>query len=251
MTDPRGVGNALLWLTICLSLGTVLLLARPAALRLAALEPPGAGTWTSWTPRWLGLLAAAMALSGIWAAFKLAPPRGKQQQGAVWADIWLMLIGLTACAGLAIVASLGDYLASGRQAVAMQQAIVQAVLRVSLVAGLSLSLLGLRGVFGAIGQRSREYRTAQGGRQGTRELIAAVIGIGAGEVLALIGLTWHEGLRAIGIAVIWISALMLVVGEIYLLANAWWIRRSLRKPPPTYEEILTPVEEEPPEPEEE
>jgi len=247
MTDPRGVGNAVFWLTLCLSIGTILMLARPAALRLGALEPQRAAVWTNWTPRWLSLMAAAVALSAIWAALRLAPPRHKQHQGAVWADIWLMVIGLATCAAIAVVASFGDYLAS-RDPIAMQHAIGQAVLRMTIVTGLALTLLGLRGVFGTIGQRSREYRTAQGGRQGTRELIAAVIGIGAGEVLALIGLTWHEGLRAIGVAVIWISALMLVVGEAYLVVNAWWIRRSLRKPPPTYEELLTPPPEPPSEP---
>ena len=82
MTDPRGVGNAVLWLTLCLSIGTALLLARPAALRLSALEPRGAPALSDWTPSWLALVAAAVALSGIWAALKLAPPRGKQQQGA-------------------------------------------------------------------------------------------------------------------------------------------------------------------------
>ncbi|MCP3905151.1 MAG: hypothetical protein GY715_16115 [Planctomycetes bacterium] len=244
MTNPRGVGNALLWLTVSLSVGTVLLLIRPAALRLDALQPPGAVAWSHWTPRWLTLVAAVIALAATRAVLKLAPPRGKQQQIAVWGDIWLMLLGLVACAGLAVVASLGAFVTGGGPVGVTQAAIAQAVLRVSLVASLSLTLLGLRGVFGAIGRRSREYRTAQGGRQGTRELIAAVIGIGAGEVLAMFGLTWHhEGLRAIGIAVIWISALMLVVGEAYLMLNAWWIRRSLRRPPPTYEELLTPPDE--------
>ncbi len=35
-----------------------------------------------------------------------------------------------------------------------------------------------------------------------------------------------------------ISTLMVVIGLFYLVVNAWWIRRSLRCPPPRLDELI-------------
>jgi hypothetical protein len=47
-------------------------------------------------------------------------------------------------------------------------------------------------------------------------------------------------LGQIGTVVVWITTLMLLIGMLYLVVNTWWIRRSLRKPPPPLDELLLP-----------
>ncbi len=69
---------------------------------------------------------------------------------------------------------------------------------------------------------------------------AAIVGIAAARVLHLV-LGEYFGARHL--EYIWsaataIATLMVVVGLAYLVMNAWWIRRSLRCPPPGLAEIL-------------
>jgi hypothetical protein len=103
-----------------------------------------------------------------------------------------------------------------------------------------VGLSGLRGVLETIGLRSRLYRTARGGRQGTQALVAAILGTAAGHGLHL--LTAAKGLPGywytLGTVIVSVSTLMLVIGLVYLLVNAWWIRRALRRPPPRWDEVL-------------
>ena len=40
--------------------------------------------------------------------------------------------------------------------------------------------------------------------------------------------------------VLWMSTLMVVIGLGYLVLNAWWIRRTLCRPPPPLDELLMP-----------
>ena len=50
--------------------------------------------------------------------------------------------------------------------------------------------------------------------------------------------TGIETLVPLGTVVTSISALMVMIGLFYLVANAWWIRKALRCPPPRLEEVL-------------
>ncbi len=75
-------------------------------------------------------------------------------------------------------------------------------------------------------------------------MVAAIIGIALGQVIRL---TWEltgrgGGLLTVGMVISSISAFMLLIGLFYLVVNAWWIRRSLRRPPPSLDQILGPVE---------
>jgi len=104
----------------------------------------------------------------------------------------------------------------------------------------AIGLLGASGVFRVIGLRSREYRNAHGGRQSVQAMIAAVGGDAAGRLLVLVAEAGSGlgGLRALGTGITKVSDLMLLIGLAYLVVNAAWIRRSLRCPPPTLEEVL-------------
>ena len=72
-------------------------------------------------------------------------------------------------------------------------------------------------------------------------MIAAIIGTAAGQLLRLLALwTGVEVLATLGIVVNSICTLMVVIGLAYLVVNTWWIRRSLRCPPPRLQEVLGP-----------
>jgi hypothetical protein len=47
-----------------------------------------------------------------------------------------------------------------------------------------------------------------------------------------------DGVATIGDVLLSISVLMLAVGMSYLVVNAIWIRRSLRKPPPRLHDLI-------------
>ena len=71
-------------------------------------------------------------------------------------------------------------------------------------------------------------------------MVAAIVGIAAARAMNFV-LGEYFGARHL--EYIWsaataIATLMVVVGLAYLVMNAWWIRRSLRCPPPSLEQIL-------------
>jgi len=102
-------------------------------------------------------------------------------------------------------------------------------------------LLGLKGILRAVGQRSREYRTARGGRQGIRAMIAAMLAAIAG-VLVRCGaerLGSFTRIESMAMVATWMSVLMLLIGLLYLVLNGWWIRKALCKPPPKIGMILS------------
>jgi hypothetical protein len=238
LRDPNGVGNAMLWLMGCLLVGTVSQLARPVAHVVDMLDLTGARSIESFTPPSLLWISGCVLLAGLWSMWKLAPPRGHEPGSPVRRDIWLIGGGLTAWGILAIV-SYFRLIAQGPRGGPLEQRLVQTVFVLAGVAALLTVMFGLRDVLRVIGERSREYRSARGGRQRIRDLIAATIAIGLGQLVRLLGeLLEHGVLATFGTIMIWISTLMLVIGLAYLLVNAWWIRRSLRQPPPTLRELL-------------
>ena len=100
---------------------------------------------------------------------------------------------------------------------------------------------GLRGVLTMIGERSRSYRHARGGRQGLGAMIAALGGIALGTILQ----TWAGtlaprggNLATIGMVVTWISSAMLYLGLIYLFMNSCWIRKAIIRPSRSLDELL-------------
>ena len=238
LRNPRRVGDALVLIVACLWAALLLVVARPAALAIDALRPVGQGA-AEWAPPQLTAVAGAMVLLALWPAVVLAPPRGEEATGVVPPAIRLLLIGLVALGSLLL---LGWFGAHGR---------IFSILayRLPTVACAIVVLIALRRVLVVIGERSREFRTARGGRQRIPAMIAATAGVGLGQVVRLAaellqGSGWGPrivaALDTLGMVVGWISILMLIVGMCYLLVNASWIRTALRRPPPTLEDLLGP-----------
>ena len=241
LRDPNGVGDALVWLASCLLVTTLLQLAGPVAAGVDRLLFSGRVVVGEWTPSWLMWVAGCVVLVALWSVWKLAPPWGKEPQTGVWRDLWLMAAGLATWGMLSIGAwyfhrSLSSGWGAGG---AWRGQVIPAAFHFVGIGAVILILAALRDVLRVIGERSREYRSARGGRQRVRDMIAAAIGIAAGEVLRVLGqMTGTESLQMLGAVVTGISTLMLVIGLVYLLVNAWWIRRALRRPPPTLRELF-------------
>jgi len=231
--NPGVVGDGLLWLMVSLATASLLLVVRPMAHWVDAMDPAGVGSLAGSIPSWLGLVAGLIGLAGLVCVKRLAPPAGEEPGSSVWRDVRRLGAGLAGWSILILAAWILEFAGAPRWAIlALWPGIAAAA-----VAG----LVGLRGVLGTIGLRSRDYRTARGGRQGIRAMIAATIGMAAGQVLRLVAEAMElEWLSMLGVLATSICTLMVVIGLGYLVVNAWWIRRSLRSPPPRLEEILGP-----------
>lgn len=244
LRNPRRVGDALFLIVACLWAALLLIVARPAALAIDALRSAGTGA-ADWTPPHLTAVAGAMVLLALWPSVVLAPPRGEEATGVVRPAIRLLLIGLVALGSLLMVGWFG----------APDRVLTILAYRIPTVACAIVILIALRRILVVIGERSREFRTARGGRQRIPAMIAATAGVGLGQVVRLsaellggygAGPRTAAALDTLGMVVGWISTLMLIVGMCYLLVNASWIRTALRRPPPTLDELLgTPLAGEP------
>jgi hypothetical protein len=238
LRDPDGVGNAMLWLMACLLAGTLLQLARPVAHVLDMLNLGIVRSFEAFAPPSLLWISGCVLLAGLWSMWKLAPPRGHEPGSPVWRDIWLIGGGLAGWA-LVVIVSYFRLMTQAPRGGPLEQRLVQTVVVLVGAAAVLTLMFGLRDVLRVIGERSREYRSARGGRQRIRDMIAATIAIGLGQLLRLIGILLEVAvLSTFGTIMIWISTLMLVIGLGYLVVNAWWIRRSLRQPPPTLRVLL-------------
>jgi hypothetical protein len=230
--NPATVGNALLWLIIFIAAGALLLVLRPIALGIDALDESGLRNLAGWTPVYLPYAAGVFALAGLWSVWRLAPPRAEEPRGAVRRDLWLLGAGLLLWVVLMPAVAWTELSAASWW-------LVDAIWLALAAAGV-VGLLGLRGVLETIGLRSRLYRTARSGRQGIQGLVAAILGTAAGHAIHLIAAA-AGGLRyleTLGTVIVIICTLMLVIGLVYLAVNAWWIRHALRCPPPPLSDLV-------------
>ena len=244
--NPAAVGDGLLWLLGCLLLLTGLLALRPLAAWLDALDERGLRSLSGWVPAELGLLAPLLALAALWGLRRMAPAHQADDGERVWRNLWLIGVGLVGGAvGLAVLAVVELVVDRGP---------LPAIVRLALTVPALVGLIGLGGLLRDIGLRSREYRTARGGRQGTLAMVGALAGVAIGGLLRVLGHALADerqvitlgrqviGVRRVlvtaGTVVATISVLMLVIGLAYLTVNVWWIRRALRRPSPRLGEIL-------------
>jgi hypothetical protein len=193
-----------------------------------------------WIPAFDWRWAVGLGVCGLWAVWMLAPPSGSEPQGAVWKDLWRIGTGLV---GWLAFGSAWQHLVetSGRLS-SVQQLVMHAA-----TAGFAVyGLVGLRGVFDIIGRRSREYWRSQSGRQ-SLDLISVAIMVGVAATAAVTVRRVFSPYAArtdtvlmLSNVVLWMCTLMAVIGLGYMVLNAWWIRRSLRRPPPPLDEVLMP-----------
>ncbi len=228
LRDPAGVGDALLALSVCLLTGALALSARPAVAWIARLDLRDPGRWLRGLADWAPYVAALSAFGGLLAVRRLARPPADEPAVRVRRDLVLTGSGLLGAGVLlGVLATL--------EALGISETLVTALYLLLAVPGV-VGLVGLGGLLEEVGRRSREYRTARGGRQGVHAMIAALVCLAVGRALELPPLNWR--VQVIGATVSSIGALMLLIGLAYLVVNAMWIRRSLRRPPPRLEEIL-------------
>jgi len=109
----------------------------------------------------------------------------------------------------------------------------------SMLPAISLGVIftGLRRLVPRLGQRSREFRLAQGSRQRMNDLLAALIFVIIGRML--ISLSSHDSnLATLGMIIMVLSITLIVVGLLYIIRNTLWIRSALCSPPPLLGELL-------------
>jgi hypothetical protein len=223
LRNPRRVGDGVLLLMSTLLAADLLILAWPVAIWLDALAV------TARLRRFFPFaepvaplrVAAIVALAGIVAVWLLAPPRGAETDRRVGRALRRVAVGIALGALAALV---GAGVAADR--------LLRVPMDLAIIGGLAVAMLGVRDVMGLIGERSRQYRTARGGRQRAGDMIAAAAGAGVGDGLVAIGaMTERLWLATVGMIVLWICCLMLTVGLAYLVVNAAWIRHALRREP--------------------
>lgn len=246
LREPVGVGNAMFWLMLCaLVAGAVL--AGHALGVLAHLRPRAYAQLGGFTlPHDLLFVASMAGIAAMWSVFRFMPPRGNDESDiAVRRDVRLLAAGLLAFAATALVQWVLERAWTGAGLPASDFSILsgRATARIALALSAVPGFIGIDGILRTIGRRSREYRRARGARQGSRPMIAACLGVAIGNLIRLVGLSVPGGasLAALGAVLSWVSALMVLIGLLYLVVNAWWIRRALRRPPPPIDEVLAPM----------
>ena len=235
LSNPKAVAWALLWIMCCATVAA-LLLAFGAGRDSLNISGTGAGV-LSISSETLAFIASIVIVAALPGVLTLAPPRKKEQSNAIWVRLWLLAIGLVMWAASSYWWSTMIY--------PPRPLTAEMVLRFAMTMSWVIALLGLDGILKAIGQRSRAYRTAHGGRQSARAMIAAAFAVALGTFLQ--GLARLDVLPArlegYGTIIVWTSALMLLIGVVYMLINTLWIFHSLRKPPPPLNSILLKVED--------
>lgn len=241
LADARGVGDGLFWLMKVLLIGALLVTSRPMALFLDRMIEAPDGIFVRWTPPFMYLLAGVVFLSGWWSVRRFRTLHetfdggvGARYMRMMW--LGLALTGLTALTTWVLEWFLpGHLLASDANA----HPPGRTVARFSYCLGVGLTFGGVQQVLAAIGARSRAYRTSQGGRQSIHAMLAALIVIVMGEIIRLLSdFAEYEFGELVGGLLVVSSSLMLVIGLAYLVLNAWWIRRDLRRPPPRWSEVV-------------
>jgi hypothetical protein len=233
LSNPRAVAWSILWVMLCASLAALLLAFGPVRDELRLAHTGFLATPTDM----LALAACAATVAALPGVLILAPPRRKERGRTIWVRIWLLAIGLSAWAacnyGWSTIVTRPHAPTLG------------ALIRLAMYASWVLALLGIDGILKAIGQRSRAYRTARGGRQSAQGMIAASATIALGTVMQTLAQLQYgpATMETYGKVLVWASALMLLIGIVYMLINTLWIFRSLIAPPPPLHSILLRVDD--------
>ena len=102
---------------------------------------------------------------------------------------------------------------------------------------LGVTFIGLRRLVPRLGQRSREFRLAQGSRQRMNDLLAALVFVVIGRTS--ISISQHDSnFATLGMIIMVLCITLILVGLLYLIRNTFWIRSAICSPPPSLQEIL-------------
>lgn len=231
LRDPAGTGTGLLGLAVTHLVAACLIVLPNAAAALDNLLGAGTGVLAPLPipPRLLAAIVASTAF--LWLYLLARAPAEEPSASARRTLAWMVLGQLWWTSTVAVPVWAEHRGLTQRELIAPLEALS--------VPGAVAAFMGLRGLLLIIGLRSRAYRTARGGRQSIDALVAAIIAGAAGNLIHAMGVWKHIDLIAtVGAAIYGVSVLLLLLGLVYLLVNCWWIRASLRKPPPMLEELL-------------
>ena len=230
LSSPRGVGNGIA-LLLLIVIAVVSLLMAPAIVEQLKL-------WQLLGPNRLQLLAtplvpfviALLCISGQVPILMLHATKLREAPRTGGRSVFYLRTGMIVCALINLM-----------QANYFSEPTLIDLQRIIILASGVMFFWGLRGVLAMIGEHSRSYRHARGGRQGLGALIAALGGIALGSLLQ----TWAGALAprggdlaTIGTVITWISSAMLYLGLVYLFMNSCWIRKAIIRPSRTLEELL-------------
>jgi len=247
LSRPRQVGAALIWLLGC---AIVTSMAGLCVWTSGTVYEAFGSRWTvgeawgawdefvrEWPCGWIALASAAAGLaSTIIFARHLGPVRGANggTAGGRRAS-WMIASCLIVISGvqgwLIVLAQPGSIQTSAPFDPGVGRPMNAGLTAVLSLAGV-VGLIGLGRVLAIVGERSRVYREARGGRQGVRAMNAAVLAIALGAAVNLYGWLYRwEWVETIGRVMVISSAIMTFIGLVYLAVNAWWIMLALRRPP--------------------
>ena len=102
---------------------------------------------------------------------------------------------------------------------------------------LSLTFFGLRILVPRLGQRSRDFRLAQGGRQRMMDLLAALVFVVIGRTCVFVS-QQDSNFATLGVILMVLSVALIIFGLLYLVRNTLWIKASLCSPPPSIAQLL-------------
>ncbi len=234
LRNPRRVGSALFWLTLSIFLAGVLYAAESVQFELIG---TGNGHW--YTPPWLPegqlrIASGVLGLLGLIAVARLIRPQAEAPARIIQMNLSWLAIGLAVWSLVILVRGFIEV-----TGLIVTPVTIPWLVLIGDIAAI-FGLWGMRGIFIAVGLRSREYRTSRSSRQGAKSMMAAVCGDALGRIFQIGLLRGCADDRYLPISeiIIAVSSLMLLIGFAYLVMNSWWIRRSLRKPPPQLDEIL-------------
>jgi hypothetical protein len=105
------------------------------------------------------------------------------------------------------------------------------------VVALAITFVGFRRLIPRIGQRSREFRFAQGSRQRMNDLLAALIFVVIGRICVFVS-SHDSNLATLGLIIMVLCMTLVLVGLLYLVRNTYWIRSALCSPPPSLSQLL-------------
>ncbi|MCA9297364.1 MAG: hypothetical protein KC983_12625, partial [Phycisphaerales bacterium] len=236
LSNPRAVGNGLVMVIAAMLLTAVILAGWAAIVRLVvstSLLDGGVLVVATMIMRQAVPVLGLIALIGIIFLWPRAGARWSLHLGVVPSAVGVALWTLQWWYRLEWTRLVPGYDVWPSEAMrASVETIVQALI-------VCVILLGLRNVFGAIGQRSVAYRRAKGGRQGLESLIVAILAGTIGSILSI--LAGHDivpsPIGATGSVVKWVCVLMVLIGLGYLMVNAWWIRQEIRAPRPGLDDV--------------
>lgn len=221
-----------LWSAGALAAAILLWCARAADGLEILLQRPLAAPWA---PR--GALAA-LAVSGLGAIVLIRPHAGMPARHSMWAAL-----GVLAYVPMLWYGWQATALAGGNAYLrALEPSPAHAAARLMFEGVLSAALLGLRPSARMLAARSLLMREGHVDRQTMLAMVAAV-GVGAvGDLLHLNLRSFPPSvaplLSIIGTLLIAVSSLLLTVGLVSVVVDAWRIRGVILDPPPTLRELI-------------